>query len=489
VHDPSVFPPYAALHHLALANGCVRIIQTGSGRASTLSTACLAAAVAHREGGTVVGFDPHYAAGGDILTLLPDQVRGCVEVRPVDCRAGMTAALAARERYHAALLDSISTADGVWADFQLASQLVVEGGLILVPGSSSSGSAVDRALARIANAGWGVARLSRAEDGVPEDDGLGLAIIENRRSPARAARTPRSADQLAQERPWATVEAPADVLAVPSMLSGRERGLLYWLARDYYSGAGRIVDGGCFLGGSTAALAAGLRDRPDLPVTSVIASYDRFVVEEYTLAEFRRCLPNTSVGSSFRSAFDANVAAFTPWVEVREGDICALGWSGEPIEILFLDVVKSWDVNDTVMAEFFPRLIPGVSILVQQDYLFGSCPWIHISMEVVGDSFRMVDAMPNGSVVYLYQTEMADSVRRLRLRDRPAAELVELMERAIARWTGEERGLVELAGVMLAAELYGLPTARGRFEAVRAAYASSPRVQHCARLIAQYVGS
>jgi hypothetical protein len=46
------------------------------------------------------------------------------------------------------------------------------------------------------------------------------------------------------------------------MLSDAERRLLYILARDYVTDGSAIVDGRCFLGGSTAALLAGLRDRP-----------------------------------------------------------------------------------------------------------------------------------------------------------------------------------------------------------------------------------
>ncbi len=46
------------------------------------------------------------------------------------------------------------------------------------------------------------------------------------------------------------------------MLSIEERQLLAWLAASHWEGRGAIVDGGCFLGGSTLALGRGLRENP-----------------------------------------------------------------------------------------------------------------------------------------------------------------------------------------------------------------------------------
>jgi len=274
------------------------------------------------------------------------------------------------------------------------------------------------------------------------------------------------------------------VLTVPSMLSARERGLLYWLARDYFTAAGRIVDAGCFLGGSTAALVAGLRDRaPPLDAASVV-SYDLFRVEGYTLPAFAQYLPSTEVGSSFREAFDTNLVPFGR-VEVLEGDVCAFGWSGQPIEILFLDVVKTWDVHEVVWTQFFPCLLPGRSVIVQQDYLWSCAPWIHMTMELVAEFVEILDWMPNGSVAYLLRAPIPPDVLGLQLRgDFSAEQQLSLMARAVDRWRGEERGLVELARVMLVAEILGAAGASEEFQMVRARYAASEWVQECARFLA-----
>ena len=43
VRDPSVFPLLATLHYLVRANGCIRVLETGTARG--VSAACLATAV------------------------------------------------------------------------------------------------------------------------------------------------------------------------------------------------------------------------------------------------------------------------------------------------------------------------------------------------------------------------------------------------------------------------------------------------------------
>jgi cephalosporin hydroxylase len=92
----------------------------------------------------------------------------------------MASALAAGEHYDAALLDSIHTAEHVWAEFELARQLVCPGGLILIHDVRYAHGTVEEALQRIEASGYGVVRLWTAEGGVCEDDRLGLAVIENR---------------------------------------------------------------------------------------------------------------------------------------------------------------------------------------------------------------------------------------------------------------------------------------------------------------------
>jgi predicted O-methyltransferase YrrM len=179
ISDASTFPLLAALHYLIRANGCVQVLETGTARG--ISAACLASAVAHRAGGRVVTFDPHDQPERQALwACLPPALRDCIQARRVGSLEGMSAAIAAGERYHAALLDSIHTEEHVWEEFQLAARLVCEGGLILIHDAQYQYGTVDRALERITAAGYGVVCLWTSVEGPSEDDHLGLAVIENR---------------------------------------------------------------------------------------------------------------------------------------------------------------------------------------------------------------------------------------------------------------------------------------------------------------------
>lgn len=179
VRDASTFPLFATLHYLIRSNGCIRVVESGTARG--VSAACIASAIAHRNGARVVTFDPNVFPERDALwRALPEKMRACIEPRRGDSIAGMRAALASGERYHAALLDSVHTEEHVWAEFEVARQLVCRGGLILIHDATLPHATVAGALKRIEDAGYGVARLWTAEEGSPEDDRLGLAIVENR---------------------------------------------------------------------------------------------------------------------------------------------------------------------------------------------------------------------------------------------------------------------------------------------------------------------
>ena len=279
---------------------------------------------------------------------------------------------------------------------------------------------------------------------------------------------------------------PAAVSAVPTMLIPRERQLLHWLASNYVRGEGRIVDGGCFLGGSTAALASGLAAREDNCFKNKnkrIASYDLFRVEPYTLVSFRDNFTDSTIGASFRADYDANIAPWSDYVEVFEGDITQRKWSGEPIELLFIDVAKTWGINNYILEQFLPSLIPGRSIIIQQDYIWGAAPWIHITMELLAPSVTILDSM-QGSVAYLLTKPVPQSLIGAKLQEELSKETkLELMDRAVNRWTGYKRGFVELARVYLYWEVESRSMAQDALADVLARYPDEAGVQICGKYV------
>ncbi len=264
------------------------------------------------------------------------------------------------------------------------------------------------------------------------------------------------------------------------MLSGKERRLLYSLARDYAADDGAIVDAGCFLGGSTVALLAGVRDRATPWEGPPVVSYDLFRVEDYTIPRFFEGDESVRAGDSFRDRFDANVMEFPVPHVVREGDITEIGWSGEPIDVLFLDVLKTWEINDAVLRDFFPSLVPGRSVIVHQDYGWGWLPWIPITVELMRDSVRFIDGMEWGSHVFFLEEEVPaelieNGVSGLDLDDRLA-----IIDRVVAdtavKWV---RGMMEIARTPLLAERDGREAGRRDLARIAEHYSDCPNVLLC----------
>ncbi len=282
-------------------------------------------------------------------------------------------------------------------------------------------------------------------------------------------------------RPWQDESLSARIPRVPTMLSGKERRLLYSLARDYAAEDAAIVDAGCFLGGSTAALLAGVRDRPIPWRGPPVASYDLFRVEAYTIPQFFEDDTSVRDGQSFRHRFDANVMEFSVPHVVREGDVAEIGWSGGPIDVLFLDVLKSWEINDAVLRDFFPSLVPGRSVIVHQDYGWGWLPWIPISVELMRDSVRLIDGMEWGSHVFFLEEAVPAELMENGVGGLDLDAKLDLIDRVVAgtsvNWV---RGMMEIARTPLLAERDGREAGRRDLATIAERYADYPNVLLCA---------
>jgi hypothetical protein len=268
-------------------------------------------------------------------------------------------------------------------------------------------------------------------------------------------------------RPWRDVSLPPDATGIPTMLSKMERRLLYGLARDYAADDAAIVDAGSFLGGSTAALLAGVRDRRQPWMGPPVESFDFFRVEAFTIPKFFWNHPSVQVGQSFRPRFDAHIARFDVPHIVHEGDITKIGWSGGPIDVLFLDVLKSWEINDAVLRDFFPSLVPGRSVIVHQDYGWGDNPWIAVTVELMRDSLVLIDWMEWGSHVYFVEGELPADVIEEGVADLDLDTKLELVERAIHHAEGWVQGMMEISRAKLLAERDGPEATLAELAAVR----------------------
>lgn len=180
---------------------------------------------------------------------------------------------------------------------------------------------------------------------------------------------------------------------MPSLLGEDELQYLHWLTRAAYKGRGEIVDLGAFLGSSTAALALGLADSGTAPAWK-IKSYDYFnVVEKHVLPEYLLKLPqfapmrHRQPGASFLDIYLETLGDLIAFVEPREGDITQMFWDGSEIEIMHVDIMKSWEITDHVIRHFFAALLPG-AMMINQDIKLQYCDWIILSMGELRDYFQ-----------------------------------------------------------------------------------------------------
>jgi hypothetical protein len=162
--------------------------------------------------------------------------------------------------------------------------------------------------------------------------------------------------------------------------------------RDDYTGAGDVVDLGCWLGSTTIPLAKGLDQNPSFSSRKVHA-YDLFIWADW----MKQSSAGTGLekkfrdGDSFVDEFISRLGGLAPIVEVHQGDLKTAGWSGAPIELLVVDAMKDWDLANAIVRDFYPCLIEGKSLVYHQDFAHYHTPWIHLIHWRLRDHFAFVD--------------------------------------------------------------------------------------------------
>jgi hypothetical protein len=201
-------------------------------------------------------------------------------------------------------------------------------------------------------------------------------------------------------------------ISILGMLSLKEMRYLIEYARNEYSGQGEIVDLGCWLGSSTIPIAMGLADNPHPQAKDrLIHAYDLFVWESWMDSH----VAGTDLEGKFQpgdSFLEACQQQTSPWgkhICYHPGDLTQLGWQGGKIELLFVDAMKSWELTNSIIHDFFPLLIPNRSIVIHQDFNHYYTYWIHLMMYRFRDYFDAIYDVPGaGSLVFKYQRQIPD---------------------------------------------------------------------------------
>lgn len=240
-------------------------------------------------------------------------------------------------------------------------------------------------------------------------------------------------------------DLPHDLRTAISMISVEEKAFLYGLARDHFTGQGAIVDAGIFLGASTRCFFAGLQDNLTRKVgdEKAIQSYEYAIATQLMVDMFTRrgIAASIKVGDSFEHLLRQTIEPCQEFVDLHIGDIQQAHWPDRPIEVLFLDVIKTEGINRHVLESFFPYLIPGHSIVVQQDYFVDFLPFIKLSQESLASHFEFVCAIGPSAAFRLTQAIPVKKLREAgKLDDLPQAERLQLLRNAEQRCVGSDRG-------------------------------------------------
>ena len=274
-------------------------------------------------------------------------------------------------------------------------------------------------------------------------------------------------------------DLPEDVLKTPGMVCDQEKSFLYGLAKNYYLGNGYIVDAGIFLGASTYCFGKGLLDsklwqEKFKGIDTPIKSFELGVVNPgmYRFFERHGIDENKVEDGKFVPILRENIQPVIQNVDLTVGDICSQTWdSNKAIEILFLDVIKSEQINEHMLTKFLPSLIPGDGVLIQQDYFIDLLPYLKISQEYLDPYFEFVCEIGPTAAFRLKEEIPAEEIQKAVSMQFPLQEKLALIEQAANRSKQDDRRyLTMLSKVHACLAENDAVTARAELESIAAQF-------------------
>ncbi|MBJ3764150.1 hypothetical protein ILP92_15480 [Maribius pontilimi] len=236
--------------------------------------------------------------------------------------------------------------------------------------------------------------------------------------------------------PWASERIPPHVARVPTMLRPIEGRFYQWLARTQTAADAAVVDLGAFVGGSSARLAHGLSQSGHAARLHV---YDRFTASE--ALKQRMLYPAGVAPFPGEDTFELAKSHLAPWhrrITLHRGRIEDIGWCGDPIRVLCIDAFKSADATDAMVAQFFPSLVPGRSVVVHQDFLQPTQPWLVALMWALRDVFEPLAYVRHATIAFRCTRRILPShlrkARVARLSDEDLLSAIAKSRRAYAGW-------------------------------------------------------
>jgi hypothetical protein len=186
------------------------------------------------------------------------------------------------------------------------------------------------------------------------------------------------------------------------MTTRSEQEYFAYYGENLYSGKGEVVDLGCWLGSTTISVVTGLEKNPAFAGSErKVFAYDTFtwydsmnepVAGTALVGKFQE-------GDSFLDAYKKRTAKYAGRIEICAGDLKEIGWHGGDIEFLLVDAMKNWELSNAILRDFYPHLIPGLSLVLQQDFAHYFTVWIHLIHWRLREYFEFADDIPDSSSV------------------------------------------------------------------------------------------
>lgn len=245
------------------------------------------------------------------------------------------------------------------------------------------------------------------------------------------------------------------------MTTLEERAFLAWWARERYCGKGVIVELGPFIGASTVAFCHGLQGNKRLAKGAArVRVYDRFICDQFMADSINAELNSSSLagayevpledGASSLPAFLRQTAEYQALIDLHPGDLLSYRHDGAAVEFLFVDAMKTPELAEHIVREFFGSLLPGQSLLIQQDFVHYWTSWIHLIQYDLRDFCDFAYHVPNSaSAVFTVRKQIDCAAQyRLNIRTRSDAEIDEIFNYSLSLIGGDLRENVHAAKAM-----------------------------------------
>jgi len=186
-----------------------------------------------------------------------------------------------------------------------------------------------------------------------------------------------------------------------AMTQAAERAYCQWYAGRQYAGKGQIVELGCWLGSLTNALARGLQANRRIPDAAKRIQVFDYFKWDVVMEDWVKGTPlqgRTPVGENYMTVFLEMIAKHRSMVTINEADLTTTRWTGENIEFLLVDAMKSYVLANNITCEFFPSILPG-GYIFHQDYFHFFHGWIHFIMYRLRDYFKAIFEVPDSTTI------------------------------------------------------------------------------------------